>query len=507
MTEEKRSAGTARPNPPFKPWVVSTYFAEGFPYSIVRMLSTVFFTDAGASLQAIGLTSLYGLPWNLKFLWAPLFDAFSTKRRWLLALEVVLAATVACIALVSAFPDTVAAVAVLFLVLAFFSANHDIAIDGNYLALLDKKQQARYVGYQAMSYRIAMVSGGTGILLFSSYTSWTAAFLLAAAVLAGLSLFHLLAVPPSEKPARPGRELGAYLLSRQVLFVFLLAAVLLWARSRLVRGPASHPAVEGIRWVLGIFSPAEWIILIFSTAILVMLLFLRQLKRRIENSDSFYARAFVDYLDQPSIGIILGFVLLYRTGESNILNMLYPFLSRIGVTRADYGIGYSFFGVIASIIGAMLGGHLISRYGLKRVVWPLVLAQNLPNLLYMVLAFLYRDLLASSGTGFADLSLVFGFIYLESFGAGLGTSVFMVFIMRTCKPAFKAAHFAIATSIMSLSATFAGIYSGVLADLLGFPVYFGLTFLATLPGMGLIFFLPYLDGSSAADLAPKEGGD
>ena len=72
--------GADRPkeHPPF--WVGTLYFAEGFPYSLVRQISTVYFKDFGASLQAVGLTSLYGLPWVLKFAWAPLADAFATKR-------------------------------------------------------------------------------------------------------------------------------------------------------------------------------------------------------------------------------------------------------------------------------------------------------------------------------------------------------------------------------------------------------------------------------------------
>ena len=80
--------------PPWRPWIATTYFAEGFPYSVVRQISSVFFKDSGASLQAIGMTSLYGLPWVLKFLWAPFVDEFSTKRRWLLLMEACLTAVI-----------------------------------------------------------------------------------------------------------------------------------------------------------------------------------------------------------------------------------------------------------------------------------------------------------------------------------------------------------------------------------------------------------------------------
>ena len=63
-------------------WVASTYFAEGLPFSIVHQVSMELFTAIGASAEAVGLTALYGLPWNLKFLWAPVVDRYGTLRRW-----------------------------------------------------------------------------------------------------------------------------------------------------------------------------------------------------------------------------------------------------------------------------------------------------------------------------------------------------------------------------------------------------------------------------------------
>lgn len=69
------------------PWVVSTYFAEGLPYSVVRSLSSEFFTSFGVSPRKIGATSLYGVAWNLKFLWSPFVERYGSLRRWLLVLQ------------------------------------------------------------------------------------------------------------------------------------------------------------------------------------------------------------------------------------------------------------------------------------------------------------------------------------------------------------------------------------------------------------------------------------
>jgi len=88
-------------------------------------------------------------------------------------------------------------------------------------------------------------------------------------------------------------------------------------------------------------------------------------------------------------------------------------------------------------------------------------------------------------------------IVVETAGAGLGTAAFMVYIMRCCQPAHKAAHMAILTSIMSVSFTLAGVFSGFLADAMGFTAYFAFTFVVTIPGMVMTFFVPHITAPGA----------
>jgi len=488
----KTSSPEARRRIPW--WVVTTYFAEGFPYSLVRQISTVFFRDAGASLQGVGLTSLYGLPWTLKFLWAPLVDTYSTKRRWILAAEAVLLGLVLLLAAVSTLPAALPLAAVIFLALAFTSATHDIAIDGYYLEALDRKQQAQWVGFQAGSYRLALIAGGGGVIALSGWTSWPWGFLLAAAILGALLATHILILPRLEAPRRPAAALFRYLAApRTIGALGAVAATAAGLRWLLLR-----PELAGFRRIAGAISIPGWITLALFAALAAVAVRAPALRRRLYASDSTYALAFIDYLDQPRAGLILAFVALYRTGESFLLNMAYPFLRDIGVSRAAYGVAYGTFGIAASITGGLIGGALIARWGLRRCIWPFVLAQNLLNLLYTLMAWKYQAIFRHPELGHADLRLVTALIVAEAFGAGLGTSAFMVFIMRTTRPAFKAAHMAIATGIATVSSTLAGVLSGFLAAALGFTIYFGLTFAATIPAMILIPFLPYLDRAREA---------
>lgn len=88
MTTTKKVSGPKSAIP--QVWTFTTYFCEGLPYSIIRTVSTVFFRDNGVSLEGIGLTSLFGLPWALKFFWAPHLDRYGTKRQWLLIMQILL---------------------------------------------------------------------------------------------------------------------------------------------------------------------------------------------------------------------------------------------------------------------------------------------------------------------------------------------------------------------------------------------------------------------------------
>ena len=110
------------------PWVASTYFAEGLPYSIVHQVSMELFTSMGASAQVVGLTALYGLPWNLKFLWGPVMDRYGTLRRWAIVLEALLGLAIALIAWPAHQLD-LAGAARLFLVVAVLAAAQDVAVD------------------------------------------------------------------------------------------------------------------------------------------------------------------------------------------------------------------------------------------------------------------------------------------------------------------------------------------------------------------------------------------
>jgi PAT family beta-lactamase induction signal transducer AmpG len=499
---ERAATGQRRPLSPHL-WVSSTYFAEGYPYTIVNNLAEFLFKALGASYGTIGLTSLFHLPWNLKFLWGPFLDRFETKRRWLWTTEVLLTLVTLALAFVAPAAELLGVIAALFMVMAVLSATHDIAIDGYYLEGLDERGQSRFVGYRAMAYKIASLIVRGPLVIMIGLVGWAAGLFAAAGLMALLAVGHALLLPRVERRQHRLRELLRAMLRFRVLAVGAVLALLVVAQRQL---GLFSPLGRGLRRAtlavpgLAKISVAGWIGIGLFSSLLLLLALRKRIQRRITGRDSYYTRAFVDFLAQPQVGRILAFVVLFRTGESLLLKMKWPFLNdRMAVTLEQYGFVNGTLGVVASFVATFAGGYLISRHGLRRWIWPFVLGQNLLNLLYVALAL--WGVPAPAG-----LWAITAVITAEHFGEGLGTAVFMVYLMRCCDPNHKAAHMAILTALMSVSFTFAGVFSGFMAEAIGFAPYFALSFAATLPAMVLVFFIPHLDEREGAASRVVAGG-
>jgi PAT family beta-lactamase induction signal transducer AmpG len=448
---------------------------------LVNELAVPLFKHLGASLGTIGLTALFHLPWNLKFLWGHAVDGYETKRRWVLAIEAVLAVAMFGLAFIANKTELLGAISVAFLVIATLSATHDIAVDGFYLEALDEAGQSKFVGLRAMAYRLAMLSiAGPGLMLVSR-VGWTASLVAIAVAMALLVLLHALVLPSPETRQLPLATLIRRVADYRVFIVGLVGAVVVM----IVREVATMPWLSAQREKVPL-SITEGISVALLLFLVTLVALRRRLQRRLMNSQSQFAQSFQSFVAQPRVGVVLAFIVLFRVGESLLIKMKLPFLmDDVGMSLDTYAKANGTVGLIASIGGSLLGGWLISRHGLRRWIWPMVLAQNVLNLLYVGLAYA-----AGAGLGITLATVV---IALERIGEGMGTAVFMVYLMRCCSPKHKAAHMAIATALMSVGYTVAGASSGFIAQATGFRTYFLMSFFATIPAMVLIFFLPHLD--------------
>jgi len=335
-------------------WIPSVYYAQGIPFVVVMMVSVIMYKRLGISNTDIAFyTSWLYLPWVIKPIWSPLVDIVKTRRYWIVAMQLLIGAGLAGIALTLPTSDFFRYTLAVFWLLAFSSATHDIAADGFYILGLSERQQAWFVGFRSTFFRLAMVTGQGLLVMLAGYLE-----------------------------TRTGSVTLAWSLTFYCLAALFLA-LFVWHRFVLPR-PAEDVAGR-------------------SDAVSVMLR---------EALDTF-----VSFFRRPYIGRILAFLLLYRFAEAQLVKMSGPFMldtkaqGGLELSTFDVGFVYGTVGVALLTIGGILGGILAARHGLRRWFWWMVLAINLPNAAYVFLAYLQIEnlLLINMAVGIEQFGYGFGF--------------------------------------------------------------------------------------------------
>jgi MFS transporter, PAT family, beta-lactamase induction signal transducer AmpG len=172
------------------------YFAEGFPFGIIEKTFTVYFQRHDWSLPNLGLLSLALLPYALKFLWAPAVDFLGTRRLWIAASQVLMAALLCAFIFLDPTKPGILLWISIFMV-ATLSATQDIAIDAYTIELLNTSEMGLANGFRIATYRIALLTSGGLFVAMSGRIGWHLTFFVAASVLGFCSIVSL-RLPPIE---------------------------------------------------------------------------------------------------------------------------------------------------------------------------------------------------------------------------------------------------------------------------------------------------------------------
>jgi PAT family beta-lactamase induction signal transducer AmpG len=181
--------------------------------------------------------------------------------------------------------------------------------------------------------------------------------------------------------------------------------------------------------------------------------------------------------------LILVFITLYKLGDALLSNMATPFLLTIGFTKTDIGAIQVGMGLIATIVGALVGGVVLSRIGINRSLWVFGGLQALSNLAYFILA---------QPQFSQNYQLLVLTINIENFCGGLGTAAFVAFLMSLCNQRFSATQYALLSSLMAVSRDILAAPAGSIAKSTGWPTFFLITIIAAVPGLLLLpVFAPW----------------
>jgi MFS transporter, PAT family, beta-lactamase induction signal transducer AmpG len=203
-----------------------------------------------------------------------------------------------------------------------------------------------------------------------------------------------------------------------------------------------------------------------------------------------FFETFGSFFRKENIGPALAFLLLFRFGEAQLVKMASPFildprsLGGLGLTTGDVGLIYGTIGILALTFGGILGGLMASRKGLKFWIFPMALAMNVPNLVFVYLSYAQP----------VSFWLISASVALEQFGYGFGFTAYMLFMIYFAEGKHKTAHFAICTGLMALGMMLPGMMSGWIQEIIGYENFFIWVVLCTIPGFIIIRFLK-IDGT------------
>ena len=315
-------------------FVLAMGFVSGLPLYLTLSTMSIWLTESGISLTAIGLFALVGTPYSIKFLWAPLVDSvpipvlskiFGRRRAWMLVVQIALALCI--IGLGFSNPEvTPLFTAVWALGVTFFSASQDIVIDAYRIEILDEQQQGAGAAMTQAGYRIGGIVSGAGALYLAESIPWSTVFCAIAAMLL-VGFVATLFAPNSDSAA--------------------------------VQQQLSAPKR----------SAREWL------------------------ADSVIA-PFTEFFQRSSVAtalLILAFILLYKFGDAFAGVIANPFYIKIGFSKIDIANVSKVFGVFATMVGVFAGGVCVVRFGILKSLFGCGLLQMFSNLMFAAQAAIGAD--------------------------------------------------------------------------------------------------------------------
>jgi PAT family beta-lactamase induction signal transducer AmpG len=411
-------------------------FSAGLPILLVFGTLSAWLRVEGVDKTTIGFVSWVALAYGFKFLWSPLVDklplpfvtkAFGQRRSWMLLAQ--LGVIVGLVNMASSDPVNQLQAVVLFAVLtAFSSATQDISIDAWRIEAIDEEFQGAMAGTYQLGYRLGMIVAGGGAFTLAYYYSWPTAYLMMAAcmLMGPVTVFFI---------AEPYRKLGELELA---------------VEKALIEKTDAEIELPGVlqrfkNWILAaVVSPFA----------------------------EFFAR-----MGWFAI-VILGFIMVFRISDITLGVMANPFYIDIGYSELEIGLVTKTVGPFVTIGGALLGGVLVMRYGMMKMLMVGAILVAVTNLLFAWLA-----------NQQAELQWLIMVVGADNLAAGIATTTFIAYLSSLTNQAYTATQYALFSSIMLLLAKFVAGFSGLVVDQTSYTIFF---IYAAALGLPSIFFIMIL---------------
>jgi len=409
-------------------------FSAGLPFMLVFSTLTAWLRDEGVSRTAIGFFAWIGITYSVKVFWSPVVDrirlplltrVFGQRRGWMLLAQFGIMAGLAGMALTDPVTELVQ-VAGLALLVAFSAATQDITIDAFRIESDEDRFQAALAGTYVLGYRMAILATGAGALYIADYASWTLAYL----CMSALVLVGVVAVLISPEPT-----------SLERLDI---------EKDPLVIGFRERSKLPGRLQDLG-----AWM----TGAVVAPLV-------------DFFRRN--GWMAVP----ILALIGLFKVSDISMAAMANPLYLDLGFSLSEIATVTNVFGIAMTILGGLLGGVLVARYGLLKMLLAAAVIVAVTNLLFAWLA-----------TVGAELWALFMTIGADNLANGLSATVFIAWLSSLVSRRYTATQYALFSSFMTLPGKLLGGPSGWIVDQAGYVFFFCYASALGIPAIALIVWL------------------
>ncbi len=391
-------------------------FASSFPLPLTSSGTTfqLWLTENGIDIKTIGTLTLVGLPYSLKFLWAPFLDRFvppflGRRTGWIVVFQILLMACIGSMGFLKPLSD-MTWIIMLATCISFCSASADIVIDAYRVDLLRPEERGAGASMIMIGGRLAFLTSGALAPILADHFAWPTVFLIMASCLS-IGLITVFFAPAPEIVVTPPKTL-------------------------------QEAVVQPI----------------------------------------------VSFFKKPGAFEILLFVILFKAGDTLAASLLTPFLrTYLGFSKTDIGSVYKVVGLIASLLGGIIAGAVIPKWGVYKGLWIFGILQALSNLVFIGLALQGKSYVWMVAS-----------ITVENFCGGLGTAALVAYLMGLCEQKFSASQYALLSSLTAIARTCLASGSGYLVDFLGWPKFFLFTALCAPPGLLLLKRLGRYENSKTA---------
>lgn len=414
-------------------WVPTGYFSMALTYMMLTSVTSIMFKNLGMDNgEAAQYASYLILAYTIKPLFAPFVEMYRTKKFFVLCAQLIVGIGFAAVALSMSLPNYLVVMVFLFGILSLVGATQDIASDGVYVTSLDSKTQSLFCGIQSLSWNVGPIVASGGMVYLSGWLH--------------THYFH-------HQPGVFGPE---WIESWRIIFFIAAALTIvtaLWHMRVMPDGAKADNAPKSV-------ADAAFIL-----------------------RDSF-----VTFFQKRDVWMMVGFAFLFRL-SIGLLEKIGPFFmvdplakGGLGLSNEMLGLIYGTYGLIAVLLGSLLGGIFVARRGLPATLFVLCCAVNIPNVTFLLMSIYQPQSLWLIGAGVA----------VEKFFFGFGSVGFMIYLMQQLAPGkYTTTHYAFGTGLMGLCMMVTGVVSGHLQQALGYVHYFWLVMGATIPSFLVTYFAPF----------------